>query len=671
MSWITASLPTAQPTIMSLAPKFRSIFDDGAAFSSNATEEPPARASSIELNLSTTSLLLLPLVIPLAFFLRGKKKSAASPVPTPRRPRVAAPTGRDRFKARKVPDDLEYIVIGSGISGLSSAALLARTGRKVLVLEQHYVAGGCMHAFKEAGFEWDSGVHYIGGAKEMIKILSLATGLKESDVVPFEQIGSASDGYAYDEIHVGDRPVFPMRAGRETFAADLKSRFPDEAAAVDKYVALCLSSAVSAVPWWVSKLLPASLQALLLRSEKICGTHLKLARMTVHDALRVECGVVSDELYAILVGQFLDYGSNPTKDSFLPHAAVFNHFAGGAWYPHGGPQALADMLVKSIESHGGRVLVAADVERILVERGRAVGVRVNGEDVRASRGVISSAGCNTTAALLEPSGTDGKVPWASALAPTDEWEGSWEQPAEPEKRSGELSQGVSHVMCFVGLDGEAEELGLKAANQWHLQVGADGDIDVDGEVGAYHDDHHGAMASRGVTAFISCNSAKDPTYASREPGKSCVTIIAAAEAKWFSEWVGTKSGKRRSAAYAEEKEEWEKVLLATLHKAFPKTAGKVLHVSTSTPLTNAHYLGRAASYGLDVTATRFGGSAGAAIRPRVAGVRGLYLTGQDLIVAGWAGALLSSVISTVATLLYDDWSLFGMKLAAELIAAIP
>ena len=57
----------------------------------------------------------------------------------------------------------DAIVIGSGMGGLASAALLAqRAGKRVLVLERHYTAGGFTHVFHRPGYEWDVGVHYIG-----------------------------------------------------------------------------------------------------------------------------------------------------------------------------------------------------------------------------------------------------------------------------------------------------------------------------------------------------------------------------------------------------------------------------------------------------------------------------------------------------------------------------
>lgn len=56
-----------------------------------------------------------------------------------------------------MPENLDAIVIGSGIGGLGIAVLLAKVGKRVLVLEQHDRAGGCCHTFTEKGFEFDVG----------------------------------------------------------------------------------------------------------------------------------------------------------------------------------------------------------------------------------------------------------------------------------------------------------------------------------------------------------------------------------------------------------------------------------------------------------------------------------------------------------------------------------
>ncbi len=65
-------------------------------------------------------------------------------------------------KNHQVATNYDAIVIGSGMGSLTTAALLAKEGQKVLVLERHYTAGGFTHVFKRKGYEWDVGIHYIG-----------------------------------------------------------------------------------------------------------------------------------------------------------------------------------------------------------------------------------------------------------------------------------------------------------------------------------------------------------------------------------------------------------------------------------------------------------------------------------------------------------------------------
>src|SRR4051794_25632705 len=66
------------------------------------------------------------------------------------------------FQTEEPRGAFDAIVIGSGIGGLSAAALLSRAGKRVLVLERHYVVGGLTQTFKRRGYEWDVGLHYMG-----------------------------------------------------------------------------------------------------------------------------------------------------------------------------------------------------------------------------------------------------------------------------------------------------------------------------------------------------------------------------------------------------------------------------------------------------------------------------------------------------------------------------
>lgn len=138
-------------------------------------------------------------------------------------------------------EPLDAIVIGSGMGGLACAAMLSRQGQRVLVLEQHDVAGGSTHTFVDRGFEFDTGLHYIGGPafgtgdmpSEGTNLLlnSLTDGCAQG---PVEWTRMADD---YD-IAVQGKLRFAMRAGKQALLDLLCLRFADDEAGIKKYFAL-------------------------------------------------------------------------------------------------------------------------------------------------------------------------------------------------------------------------------------------------------------------------------------------------------------------------------------------------------------------------------------------------------------------------------------------------
>ncbi len=85
-----------------------------------------------------------------------------------KRPFVADKEKRDEvlkvgYSKKKIGDTkYDAVIIGSGVGGLVSAAILARANKKVLLVEQHDQVGGCCHVFNEHGYSFDTGIHYIG-----------------------------------------------------------------------------------------------------------------------------------------------------------------------------------------------------------------------------------------------------------------------------------------------------------------------------------------------------------------------------------------------------------------------------------------------------------------------------------------------------------------------------
>ena len=379
----------------------------------------------------------------------GPKGYRKSPPASATKKKRSGEITRDRYTKKKVPENIDVVLVGSGISSLYCAALLSKLNYRCLVLEQHYVAGGCTHCFIDKGWEFDTGVHYVGRVEkygEDVRVASvhnvallltprcriLVAGylldlvtLNDTDKVKFEKLGNEADGWVYDVIKIGDK-LHPLRASRKAFVEDLAKAFPEEREAVEKYLDMVIKCNKSADLHFFGKLFHPVFSWLI--DKTIGSTFNKLACRTVQDVL--DELFVSNELKAILSGQFGDYGMPPSTASFFIHAGIVAHYLDGGFYPVGGPQKIAEALIPIIESKGGRVLVNAEVEKIITEGGKATGVKMKSGDVISAPITVSGAGAEATEGLLNG------------------WNGS---------PKADLKDGISHVYLFLGIEGE--ELG--------------------------------------------------------------------------------------------------------------------------------------------------------------------------------------------------------------------
>ena len=126
-------------------------------------------------------------------------------------------------------DDARWdaIVVGSGMGGMAAAAALSRFGRKVLLLEQHWVLGGLTHSFSRDGFTWDVGIHYLGNFAPGELDWRLLDWLSDTpiELVPL--------GAVYDNLHIGSAKTLSLSRPYKAQEMDLKDRYPEEAEAIE------------------------------------------------------------------------------------------------------------------------------------------------------------------------------------------------------------------------------------------------------------------------------------------------------------------------------------------------------------------------------------------------------------------------------------------------------
>ncbi|KAM4606856.1 all-trans-retinol 13,14-reductase isoform 2-T2 [Discoglossus pictus] len=204
---------------------------------------------------------------------------------TPSQPLVTDQRTRDKvlrqgFSQSRIPSNLDAVVIGSGVGGLSVATVLAKAGKKVLVLEQHDRAGGSCHTFHERGYEFDVGIHYVGQMHEGGMLRVIMDQLTEGQL----QWNRLAD--QYDTITLG-QSRYQLYAGKTKFPESLKKQFPGEEKAIDNFVALMKRVARDVPLLAILKMIPQRLSILLLRSRllHLLSPVLKLAESSHQDVV--------------------------------------------------------------------------------------------------------------------------------------------------------------------------------------------------------------------------------------------------------------------------------------------------------------------------------------------------------------------------------------------------
>jgi len=510
-----------------------------------------------------------------------------------------------RYRPNRLAEKYDAVVIGSGMGGLTTAAMLSDLGWKVCVLEQHYTAGGYTHSYERNGYEWDVGVHYIGDVGTKTRTRRMFDYLSDGKLewAPMDE--------EYDRFYVGDK-VFNAKAGKQQFRDNLVRQFPDEADAIEAYMALLESAGSAMSPVAMSRVLEPWQSTLM-------SPYLKWK--TPNFLFRITYDVLAEltdnkELIAVICGQWGDMGLPPKQSTFMVHAMIARHYLYGGFYPIGGSWRIADSIIPKIQAAGGEVFTYASVEAILVNDGRATGVAMSDGHIIECPCVISSAGINNTFQKLLSAEVAEKAGYENKL-----------KTVEPS---------FAHLGVYIGLTATAEELGLPKTNFWIYP-----DSDYDGAVEEFVEDDSRPFP----VVYISFPSAKDPDYANRHPGTATIEIVAPAPYQWFAKWRDETWGKRGDE-YDSFKAALGDRLMEHLYQKLPDLRGKVDYFEVSTPLSTNWFGGyqQGELYGLSHTPDRMQQKW---LRPKTT-IPGLWLTGQDILTCGVTGAMMAGMLTTTS-----------------------
>ncbi|MEB3358398.1 MAG: NAD(P)/FAD-dependent oxidoreductase [Synechococcales bacterium] len=506
--------------------------------------------------------------------------------------------------------DFDLIVIGSGIGGLTVASLMAQLrGKRVLILERHFVAGGYTHTFKRQGFQWDPGLHYVGQMAPGSKTRNLFD-LVTQQQVAWNRMPEPFEKFVYPGL------TFDVYGDPQRFQADLIKQFPEEARAIRQYFK-DVKKGVAALFLHAAQRSGSLFYRMLDNLAKLWhGIDLTLTTQAYLDQ-----HFHNPQLKALLTSQWLDYGLPPAQSPFALHATIVNHYLNGGFYPVGGPGRIAQSVQSVVEAHGGQVLVSREVTEILLDKGAVAGVRVRHlkakdqelEEYYAPL-VVSNAGAYNTYFKLIPAIYP--IPFRATL-----------------QQFHEVHPPTTNVSLYIGFSTDPRQLGFQGENHWIYET-----FDhqaVDRQKGQW------LATGTPLQIYLSFPSLKDPNAR-----RHTAEVLVAADYASFAPWRD-QPWRHRDEQYQSLKLQIRDTLLGLIEQHYPGFTALVEYCEVSTPITNEHFTAhpQGGMYGLPLVPERFERQHQVWSQVKTP-VPGLYLTGSDVYMLGILGSMMGGLLTT-------------------------
>ncbi|MEB3318159.1 MAG: carotenoid isomerase [Cyanobacteriota bacterium] len=459
------------------------------------------------------------------------------------------------------------VVIGAGIGGLVTASQLAAKGARVLVLERYLIPGGSGGSFRRAGYTFDVGASMIFGFGERghtnLLTRALADVGQRCETVP-DPVQLA--------YHLPGGLEVAVDRDYTTFIARLTALFPHEARGIRAFYDTCwqVFRCLDAMPL-LSLEDPAYLAKVFVRAPLACLGLARWLPVNVGDVARRH--IHDPALLKLIDMECFCWSVMPADRTPMINAGMVfsDRHAGGINYPKGGVGVIAEKLVAGLEAHGGAIRYRSRVTAVLIEQGRAVGVRLAaGEEIRARRVVSNATRWDTFAGATAPPASDapsgrstaehrGTTPPLVDAAHTPAAERTWRRRYKPSASFLSLHLGIDAAV--VPDDFPCHHLLLE---QWD------------------------AMEAEQGTVFVSLPTLLDPSLA---PAGHHILHTFTPSA--METWQGLSP-----SAYRAKKEADAARLIARLERLLPGLTAAIRHQEVGTPRTHRRFLGRmGGSYG--------------------------------------------------------------------------
>ena len=241
------------------------------------------------------------------------------------------------------------VIIGGGLGGLFTGALLSKEGFCVTVLEKNATAGGGLQTFHRFGVGFDTGMHVIAGMQPGGSIRRICQYLGIFDQM---KIMDVDDGCADCVYFAEDKRFYRIRKGKEGFVDSLAAYFPEERERLGQYVEVLFHITESLD---LFNLRPSSSMMMLHDDDFLLSAEALIAKYIGNPKLR-----------SVLAYMNPLYGGRHDETPAFVHAVISVLYINGASRFVGGSDHFAQLLVSLIEHAGGKVVTHDGVEWIEV-----------------------------------------------------------------------------------------------------------------------------------------------------------------------------------------------------------------------------------------------------------------------------------------------------------------
>lgn len=270
---------------------------------------------------------------------------------------------------------MKVCIIGAGLGGLFTGALLAKEGCEVTVLEKNTAIGGGLQSFRRFGETFDTGMHVVGGMRTGGNIWRICQYLGIADKARLMDV----DDDCTDRLYFAeDKQFYTIAQGREGFVESLARSFPSERKNLERYVDAVLRIADNTD---LFNLRPSkgALSLFATSSDFIMAATDFIAQFTTDRRLR-----------SVLAYMNPLYGGRPGETPAYVHAIISTLYICGTSRFVGGSSHFADLLAEVITNHGGQVLPGDGVEWVEVNNRHVEYVRTKNGNIYTANRYISA-----------------------------------------------------------------------------------------------------------------------------------------------------------------------------------------------------------------------------------------------------------------------------------------